>query len=43
MSLAYPGESSALSVIVGRDAFLEALDDQTLRSTHPGEGTQERG
>ena len=31
MSLAYPGESSALSDIVGRDAILEALDDQTLR------------
>ena len=31
MSLAYPGESSALSDIVGRDAFLESLDDQTLR------------
>ena len=31
MSLAYPGESSALSDIVGRDAFLEALDDQALR------------
>ena len=31
MSLAYPGESSALSGIVGRDAFLEALDDQALR------------
>ena len=31
MSLANPGESSALSDIVGRDAFLEALDDQTLR------------
>ena len=31
MSLAYHGESSALSDIVGRDAFLEALDDQTLR------------
>ena len=30
MSLAYPGESSALSGIVGRDAFLEALDDQAL-------------
>ena len=29
--LAYPGESSTLSDIVGRDAFLEALDDQTLR------------
>ena len=31
MSLAYLGESSALSDIVGRDAFLEALDDQALR------------
>ena len=31
LSLSYPGESSALSDIVGRDAFLEALDDQTLR------------
>ena len=31
MSLAYPGESSVLSDIVGRDAFLEALDDQALR------------
>ena len=31
MSLAYPGESSTLSDIVGRHAFLEALDDQTLR------------
>ena len=31
MSLAYPAESSALSDIVGRDAFLEALDDQALR------------
>ena len=31
MSLAYPGESSALSDIVGCDAFLEALDDQALR------------
>ena len=31
MSLAYPGESSILSDIVGRDAFLEALDDQALR------------
>ena len=31
MSLAYPGESSVLSDIVGRDAFLEALDDQTVR------------
>ena len=30
MSLAYPGESSALSDIVGRVAFLEALDDQIL-------------
>ena len=31
MSLAYPGESLTLSDIVGRDAFLEALDDQALR------------
>ena len=31
MSLAYPGDSSVLSDIVGRDAFLEALDDQALR------------
>ena len=31
MSLAYPGKSSVLSDIVGRDAFLEALDDQALR------------
>ena len=31
MSLAYPGESSVLSDIVGRDAFLEALDDQAQR------------
>ena len=31
MSLAYPGDSSALSDIVGRDAFLKALDDQALR------------
>ena len=31
MSLAYPGKSSTLSDIVGRDAFLEALDDQALR------------
>ena len=31
MSLAYPGESSVLSNIVGRDAFLEALVDQALR------------
>ena len=31
MSLAYPGESSVLSDIVGREAFLEALDDQALR------------
>ena len=31
MSLAYPGESSVLSDIVGRDVFLEVLDDQTLR------------
>ena len=31
MSLAHTGESSALSDIVGRDAFLEALDDQALR------------
>ena len=31
MSMAYTGESSALSDIVGHDAFLEALDDQELR------------
>ena len=31
MSLAYPGNSSALWDIVGRDAFLEALDNQALR------------
>ena len=31
MTLAYPGESSVLSDIVGRNAFLEALDDQVLR------------
>ena len=31
MSLAYPGESSVLSDIIGRDAFLVALDDQALR------------
>ncbi|HSN23165.1 MAG TPA: hypothetical protein VLS45_03205, partial [Methylomicrobium sp.] len=31
MSLAYPGPSTALSEIVGRDAFLEALGDQNLR------------
>ena len=31
MSLAYPGESSVLSDIVGRDAFPKALDDQALR------------
>ena len=31
MSLAYPSESSALSEIVGRNAFLEAVDDQALR------------
>ena len=31
MSLAYPGESSVLSDIVGCDAFLEALNDQALR------------
>ena len=31
MSLAYPGESSVLSDIVGREAFLEALDNQALR------------
>ena len=30
MLLVYPGESSALSDIVGRDVFLEALDDQAL-------------
>ena len=31
MSLAYPGESSVISNIFGRDAFLEALDNQALR------------
>ena len=31
MALAYPGPTSALSEIVGRDAFLEALDNQKLR------------
>ena len=31
MSLAYPCESSVLSDIVGRDAFMEALDGQALR------------
>ena len=31
MSLSFPGELSVLSDIVGRDAFLEALDDQALR------------
>ena len=31
MSLAYPGQSSALLDIVGSDALLEALDDQVLR------------
>ena len=31
MSLAYPGESSALSDTAGRDAFLSALDDQAQR------------
>ena len=31
MSFAYPDESSALSNIVERDAFLKALDDQALR------------
>ena len=31
MLLACPGESSALSDIVGCDAFLEALDEQALR------------
>ena len=35
MSLAYPGESSALSDIVGRDAFMKALDDQALRVRIP--------
>ena len=35
MSLAYPGASSALSGIVGRDAFLEALDDQAA-GAHSG-------
>ena len=29
--MAYPGESSALLDIVEHDAFLEALDDQTLQ------------
>ena len=31
MSLAHPGESSVLSNIVRRDAFMEALNDQALR------------
>ena len=31
MSLAHSDESSGLSNIVGRDAFLKALDDQALR------------
>jgi hypothetical protein len=31
MALAYPGPTSDLSEIVGRDAFLEALNNQTLR------------
>ena len=31
MSPAYPGESSVLSDIVERDAFLEAVNDQALR------------
>ena len=31
VALAYPGPSSALLGIVGRDAFLEALDDQVLK------------
>ena len=31
MSLTYPGESPALSDIVGCEAFLEALDDHALR------------
>jgi hypothetical protein len=31
MALAYPGPSTELSQIVGRDAFLEALDNQALR------------
>ena len=31
MLLAYPGESSALSDIVGHDTFLESLDDQALK------------
>ena len=31
MSLANPGELSVLSDIVGRDVFLEALDNQALR------------
>ena len=36
ISLAYPGESSSLSDSVGRDAFLEALDDQALRVRNGG-------
>ena len=31
MTLAYPGPTSGLSEIVGRDAFLEALSNQSLR------------
>ena len=31
MSLAYPGPTTELSEIVGRDAFLDALTDQTMR------------
>ena len=31
MSLAYPGPTSELSNIVARDAFLEALDDSSIR------------
>ena len=31
MTLAYPGPSSDLSEIVGRDAFLDALGNQALR------------
>jgi len=31
VALAYPGPSSALLGIVGRDAFLEAIDDQALK------------
>ena len=31
ITLAYPGPATALLDIVGRDTFLEALDNQTLR------------